>query len=84
MQLNYFKAEDITDASVWIKKSHDPKYDSGPQVHKCHKIICVVRNPYDIAPSMMHFLPVLNQGGQIKEKFSERPEQWNKMVHENA
>jgi hypothetical protein len=30
----------------------------------------------------MHFLPTLNQGGQINEKFSEVPEVWNKLVRE--
>ena len=63
MQLKFFKAEEITDSSVWVKKSHDPKYDDMHKVHKCHKIICVVRNPYDITSSLMHFFPVLNQGG---------------------
>ena len=84
MQLGFFKAEEITDSSVWVKKSHDPKYDDLHKVHKCHKILCVVRNPYDITSSLMHFFPILNQGGQINEKFSERPEIWDKMVRENA
>ena len=60
MQLKYFKAEEITDASVWVKKSHDPKYDPLHKVHKCHKIICVVRNPYDITSSLMHFFSLKN------------------------
>ena len=85
MQQQYFKAEEITDASVWVKKSHDPKYDTGTVLHKCHKVICCVRNPYDCIASFMHFYPPLNQGGQINEKFStDIPEVWDKLLKETS
>jgi hypothetical protein len=63
LQLSDFKAEEISDASVWIKKTHDPKPNLNNKINKCNKIICCVRNPFDIIASMMSFLPTLNQSG---------------------
>ena len=84
LQLQDFKAEEITDSSVWVKKSHDPKPNMNNKIHKSNKILLCVRNPYDCFASLMHFLPSLNQGGQINEKFSDIPEVWNKMVVEST
>ena len=42
--------------------------------------MCCVRNPFDSITSMMHFLPILNQGGQLNEKFKDIPEVWDKLV----
>lgn len=82
LQLQDFKAEEITDSSVWIRKSHEPKPNQNNKLNKCNKILCCVRNPFDCTASLMHFLPTLNQGGQINENFSEVPEVWNKLVIE--
>ena len=57
LQLGDFKGEEITDHSVWIKKSHDPKPNRDNKVHKANKILCCVRNPFDCIASLMHFLP---------------------------
>jgi len=62
LQLGDFKGEEITDCSVWVKKSHDPKPNLGNKVHKANKILCCVRNPYDCITSLMHFLATLNHG----------------------
>ena len=67
LQLMNFKGEEITDESVWIKKSHDPKFISihdpefisSVKTHKCNKIIVCVRNPYDVIASLMNFFPIL-------------------------
>ena len=84
-QLGYFKSEEVTDASVWVKKSHDPKWNKNNKTHKCNKALCCVRNPYDTIASIMHFFPALNQGGQINEKFStDIPEVWDKLIRETA
>ena len=45
------KAEEITDSSVWIYKSHDPCFIPFHQKAKANKVICCVRNPYDIIAS---------------------------------
>ncbi len=82
LQLGDFKAEEVTDCSVWVKKSHDPKPNMNNKVHKANKILCCVRNPYDCIASLMNFLPTLNHGAQINQKFSEIPEIWNRMVTE--
>lgn len=82
LQLSDFKAEEITDSSIWIKKSHEPKPNLNNKTNKCNKILCCVRNPYDCISSLMHFLPTLNQEGQINEKFSQIPEVWDKLVKE--
>ena len=63
LQLSEFKAEEITDNSVWIKKSHDPKWNLGNITNKCNKIICCVRNPYDTMASLMSFFPTLIHSG---------------------
>ena len=60
LQLQDFKAEEVTDASVWIKKSHDPKWNDNNKTNKCNKAVVCVRNPYDCISSLMHFLPTLN------------------------
>jgi hypothetical protein len=59
LQLKDFKAEEIIDSSVWIKKSHDPKWNLNNITNKCNKVICCDRNPYDVIPSLMHFFPTL-------------------------
>lgn len=59
IQLGDFVAEETTDASVWVKKSHDPKWNDSNKRHKAHKVLCCVRNPYDVAASIMHFFPSL-------------------------
>ena len=56
MQLDFFKGEEICNASVWIRKSHDPMTSPNSVVHKANKIICCVRNPYDTVVSMFHFI----------------------------
>jgi hypothetical protein len=58
-----FKGEEVTDESVWIKKSHDPKSNKNNKTHKSNKIVVCVRNPFDIIASLMNFLPCLSQGG---------------------
>ena len=55
-----FKGEEITDQSVWIKKSHDPKSNRNNKTHKSNKIIVCVRNPFDIIASLMNFYPCLS------------------------
>ena len=85
LQMADFKGEEITDASVWIKKSHDPKWNKGNKRHKAHKVVCCVRNPYDVAVSIMHFFPSLNQGGQIEQDFQKDiPQVWDKLLRETA
>ena len=55
MQLNYFKAEEITDSSVWIFKSHDPIRTFNPVKAKSNKTIVCVRNPFDVIVSVLQF-----------------------------
>jgi hypothetical protein len=50
-QLTEFMAEEITDSTVWIKKSHDPKTKPMDITHYCNKILCCVRNPFDTIAS---------------------------------
>ena len=81
MQLADFKGEELIDSSVWISKSHHP-LDMGSVVNKANKVICCVRNPFDTIVSFMQFLPTLQQGGVINEKFSDFPEVWDKFLRE--
>jgi hypothetical protein len=69
LQMSDFKGEEITDDRVWITKTHDPKWNEDNKIWKCNKVICCVRNPYDVIVSFMHFLPTLIQSGYLNEKF---------------
>lgn len=62
-------AEEITDDTVWMKKSHFPMLMPTTVVHKSNKAIVCVRNPYDAFVSMMHFIPHQVQSATIKEHF---------------
>ena len=62
LQLLDFKAEEVTDSSVWVIKSHDPKPDEDNKRHRVNKILCCVRNIYDVAASLQHFFPMLDHG----------------------
>lgn len=55
-----FKGEEVTNESVWIKKSHEPKWNKNNKIHKCNKVIICVRNPFDVIASIMNFLPCLS------------------------
>ena len=55
LQMPYFKAEEITDPTVWVYKSHNPQILPNSKLAKCNKVICTVRNPYDIIVSWLHF-----------------------------
>jgi len=63
LQHSDFKGEEVTDASVWIKKSHDPKWNLNNKTNLCNKAVVCVRHSYDCMSSLMHFLPTLIQGG---------------------
>jgi hypothetical protein len=77
-------AEEIIDSSVWIKKTHDPKWNLNNITNKSNKVVCCVRNPYDTIASCMHFLPTLIQSGQINEKFTDFPEVWDKFIKDSV
>ena len=80
-----FCAEEITDDSVWVRKSHDPKWNLCNKMNICNMGIVCVRNPYDTIASMMNFLPSLNQSGTINEDFQKDiPEIWDKMIEETT
>jgi len=80
MQLNGFIGEEITDSSVWFTKSHDPQMSPKSVPHKCNKVICCVRNPYDVMVSMMHFITGVN-GATINEDFQKDiPELWQEFI----
>jgi len=64
LQAEFLPGEEINDASVWFKKSHDPFKSPGINcVHKCNKAVCVVRNPYDVFISMINFISGDHAGG---------------------
>lgn len=73
--------EEITDASVWIKKSHDPFKPPGvSNIHKCNKAICVVRNPYDAFISMISFISGDHAGGLNQDMQKDIPAVWQEFV----
>ena len=81
MQLISNKAEEITDSSVWIYKSHDPYLIPFNQKGKANKVICCVRNPYDIIASLFTFNELsVNQGGKMNEKLDAFPVIWGAAV----
>jgi len=83
LQLYDFLGEEITDNSVWIKKSHDPKWNEGNKIHKCNKVIVCVRNPFDTIVSFMNFLPSLNHSAPINEDFQKDiPDIWYPFVQQ--
>ena len=51
MQLNQNKAEEITDESVWLYKSHDPLKVPDVCLAVANKVLCCVRNPFDTIAS---------------------------------
>jgi len=49
--------EEITDASIWMKKSHDPMaFHFDPIINKTNKMIVMVRNPFDTIYSTLNLL----------------------------
>lgn len=84
LQLSEFKGEEVTNDLVWIKKSHDPKWNLNNRLHKSNKIICCVRNPFDTIASLMNFFLTLIHSGQLQEKFSDFAEVWDKLIKEGA
>lgn len=60
LQMGDFCGEEITDNSVWVRKTHDPKWNLNNKMNYCSLGIVCVRNPFDTIASMMNFLPALN------------------------
>lgn len=82
-QLNGFIAEEIVDASVWIKKSHWPIAFNGFQIQFGNKILVCVRNPFDTIVSFMNFVTTcFNHSGQINEALDSEAEEWQQMVED--
>jgi hypothetical protein len=73
-------AEEICDDSIWVYKSHDPVPVMGCMRAIADKVLVCVRNPYDTIASHFVFSATTNQGGQIENKFSQWPEDWEKFV----
>ena len=65
MQLNQNKAEEICDDSVWLFKSHDPLPIGKSRQAIADKVLCCVRNPFDIIASSWVFSCTTNQGGKM-------------------
>ena len=85
LQMGDFCGEEITDDAVWVRKTHDPKWNLCNKTNICNMGIVCVRNPFDTIASIMHFLPSLNQGGTINEDFQKDiPEIWDKLLKETA
>jgi len=85
LQGSHFKGEETIDASVWIKKSHDPFYTGPTSVpNKSNKVINCVRNPFDTIASTMCFLPTLIQSEEYNERFNDFPEQFDKFIRESV
>ena len=84
LQLTDFKAEEITDSTVWVYKSHDPEQKWKSKRAVCNKVICCVRNPFDQIPSSAQFGATKAQSGSINEKLSDFPEQWNTFLRGGA
>ena len=77
--------EEITDASVWIKKTHDPASSPGGAViHKSNKIICIVRNPFDTIISSLNLISG-DHSGQLNEDLQKDiPAFWQAFVREKT
>jgi len=56
LQLAGDKGEEIWDETVWITKSHHPLGTPYVVPLEANKIICVVRNPLDIIPSLFQMM----------------------------
>ena len=69
---------------MWIKKSHYPMTLYKDVLNKCNKIICCVRNPYDVFASFMYYYTTMDHSGQINEKFQEHPEIFDKFFKESV
>ena len=71
-----FLGEMHTGASVWVQKSHDPMWLPGNHINRVNKVICCVRNPFDVIASMTHFVSGTHST-QVTQNFSEDiPEFW--------
>ena len=81
MQLNSNKGEGICDSSVWVYKSHDPMWMPDGLMQKANKVLCCVRNPFDVMASCYTFYNLSgNQGGQMNEALDHYPDLWNECV----
>lgn len=56
VQINQLKAENIIDDTVWIRKSHYSFPINTTDTFYCNKVICSVRNPLDMMPSLLMLL----------------------------
>jgi len=81
--LTEFPGEEITDASVWMKKSHEPMNIAGGSIiNKTNKMICVVRNPYDAIISMLNLMTRSHSGVINEDMQKDIPAQWQEWVRE--
>lgn len=83
-QLSAFKGEEVTDDSVWIKKSHWPMVIPGNNICYGNKVLICVRNPYDQLVSHMHFCTAFVQSGQFNEPFSNFADDWDRFLRSSA
>jgi hypothetical protein len=73
-------AEEITDDTVWVKKSHFPMVPPYSVVHKSNKAVVCVRNPYDAFASFMNLFFHQCHSGTINEKFQDVKHVWSPML----
>ena len=50
------RGENIVDDRLWIIKSHHPKKLPGDLSFVSNKVICCVRNPLDVFPSLVQLI----------------------------
>lgn len=75
-QMFPFMGEEVTDASVWIKKSHWPMKIPGNVITIGNKFLICTRNPYDTIRSFFHFNTHFVQSSEFAEPISNFPDEW--------
>jgi hypothetical protein len=75
------RGENIVDDRVWIKKTHWPLILPQALPFFSHKVICVVRNPLDIFPSLVNLGHTFSHCAKLPfDHHVENAERWDKYV----
>jgi len=81
LQYNGLKGQHICDERVWVTKAHHPCKQPSVLNMVSDKVICIVRNPIDVIPSMGQITNTLSHSAQLEFSMDkEYPEWWDWFV----
>jgi len=80
-----FAAEQVTDNTVWVTKTHHSLEMPEATKFTANKNIAIVRNPIDVMPSLAYLINTTSHGITFREKINEEfPDYWNTWIENNS